>query len=164
MKKALFFTIILFLFSLSIVKAENECFGSLIFTLSSNVAESGTQIKAITAGLMGKECLGKIIHVRLDSCNGEKACLCTSKGSGCSCYFKAPLPFISSEGLHRWYRSEYVYHACVDKNNDGDYSDEGEDASTTLTVNRGFLTVNLNIFKPLIQLIQSITGRFAQSF
>jgi hypothetical protein len=164
MRKVLFFTIILFLFGLAIVKAENECSGSLIFTLSSNVAESGTQLKAIAAGLTGKECLGKIIHIRLDSCNGERACLCTSKGSGCSCYLKVPLPFISSEGLHRYYRSEYTYFACVDKNNDGDYSDEGESASTTLTVKRGFIRVDLNIFKPLIQLIQSITGRFAQSF
>jgi hypothetical protein len=164
MKKVLFFTIILFLFGLAIVKAENECTGSLIFTLSSNVAESGAQVKAIVAGLTGKECLGKIIHIRPDSCNGEMACSCVSKGAGCSCYFKAPLPFISSEGLHRYYRSEYFYYACVDKNNDGDYSDEGESTSTTLTVKRGFLVVNLNIFKPLIQLIQSITGRFSQSF
>jgi hypothetical protein len=43
------------------------------------------------------------------------ACICTSGSTGCSCNFNAPLEV-----------GDYTYYAEIDKNNYGDYSDEGE--------------------------------------
>lgn len=163
MKRLILFFVVMFFFSLPTVKPE-YCIGSISLVLSPNSAESVTEVKAIAGGLGGTECYGKIIRIRRDSCSGPNACVCESVGSGCSCSFIAPLPSYSRYGGHRHYSSEYRYYACVDKNNDRDFSDPGEKAYSTLTVRRGLASLPLGILESLKRLFKSILGMFTQVF
>jgi hypothetical protein len=53
----------------------------------------------------------------------KTVCSCTSGQHDCSCYFASPPQ-----------KGTYLYYACIDKNGDGDFNDQGESSSSYLTV------------------------------
>ena len=124
------------------------CTGSISLTLTPNPVLVGKRVTAIisTTG----SCYGKAVYIKrlaepggsYGSCEiAPTVCQCTTPlvpiekvvpltgippvttGYMCSCSFSAP----SSAG-------DYVYAACIDKNGDLDFSDEGEMVKTTLKV------------------------------
>ena len=77
--------------------------------------------KPVTATISGLNNLdGKAVSVMKYI---SKACDCTVSGSGCSCTFISP----SEIGT-------YTYTAYIDKNDDGDFTDPGENANDQLIV------------------------------
>jgi len=160
MKKLILLTIVLvFLMSLYDVKS-SECEGSIELVLSPNTIESETNVKAITTGLVGSGCYDKLIQITRDSCSGTKVCSCTSKGSGCSCSFKATLP---SLGIN-YYQNEYNYYACVDMNGNGDSLDFGEQNFATLIISRKLPLIPLGAIEFISQWFKNFAQAFAQLF
>ena len=159
MRKLILLIIVLtFLTSIYYVNAD-DCDGSISLVLSPNLVEGESEVKAIATGLTGTGCYGKLIQITRDSCSGPKMCNCESKGTGCSCSFKAILP---SVGI-RYYQNEYKYYACVDKNGDGDFLDFGEQSFTSLTVRRK-LPLPLGIIDSITQIFKSFAQAFAHLF
>jgi hypothetical protein len=150
---------LVFLTSLYHVKA-SDCEGSISLVLSPNLVEGESEVKAIATGLMGTACYGKTIQITRDSCSGPKICSCESKGTGCSCSFKATLPSIGGGYFH----SEYNYYACVDKNGNGDYLDFGEQGFAMLIVRRKIPFIPLGLIETISQIIKSFVQAFAQLF
>ena len=108
-------------------KCKGKCSGTVVLTLSPNPSPPSQKVKATISGLSG--CDGKEVYVREGSCSGALKCSCKVSGSGCSCTFTAggscnPL-------------SQPTYYACIDKNGDGDYSDEGENDYEVLKMDCG---------------------------
>jgi hypothetical protein len=103
------------------VPSTQQCSGSISLSLTPNPASTGATITASATGL--SNCNGRTIAITRDRCGGTAVCICTSGSTGCSCTFTAP----SQEG-------SYTYYAEIDKNNNGDYSDEGE-CSSPITLN-----------------------------
>jgi hypothetical protein len=104
-------------------KATLVCSGYSSLFFSSNPVSVNSLVQAHVSGL--SNCNGKTIYIKDDKgCNfGKTICSCISSSTGCSCLFTSP----SKEG-------DYTYYACIDKNNDGDFSDEGESTSAILRV------------------------------
>ena len=166
MKKLIFFSIfMLFFLTLSSVKSvRKDCSGSIVLVLSPSSAESGTEIKAMAAGLTGDRCQHKTIYIRRGFCFGEDTCECKIVGSGCSCTFTAPLTEYILYARQRHYSSEYEYFACFDKNDNWDFSDPGEWAYTSLTVRRKLTPLPLAILDVLAKFFKNILGMFTQAF
>jgi hypothetical protein len=104
------------------VLEEKSCIGRLSFTLSPNPAIQGQEVTADMNDLQG--CENKSIVLRLSPCgssilNEVDSCE-IEDGEGCSVTFTAD--------------GNDTYHACIDKNNDGDYIDFGEFSFRDLTV------------------------------
>jgi hypothetical protein len=113
------------------------CTGSISLTLNPSSTTPGGSVTPSASGLSG--CGGKVVHFRKDSCAGTEVSSCTipNDDGGCTgSSFNAP----STPGT-------YTYYACIDKNNDTDFADEGENDQKTLTVTEectGSLTVTLS--------------------
>lgn len=105
------------------VLPEKTCLGELFLVLEPNPVGSGKTVTARMFGLSG--CQGKEVTVRLNPCGSsleEEICSCTVGESGeeCQCDFVS-------------YRS-LTYHACMDKNQDGDMVDFWEYAFEDLII------------------------------
>ncbi len=102
------------------------CTGNISLTLTPpTVAPSGS-VTPSASGLFTSGCEGKTIRFRQNSCSGTQvtSCAIPSGGSGCiGSNFTAP----ASAG-------QYTYFACIDKDNDGNYTDAGESDSGILNV------------------------------
>ena len=100
----------------------SNCSGSVILNLTPSTVESSGSVIPSTSGL--SDCNNKIIFFKNNSCSGTQVSSCTLTDGGCTgSSFTAP----SNEGL-------YTYYACIDKNDDGDFSDSGEYSSKILNV------------------------------
>ncbi|MEM7826952.1 MAG: hypothetical protein QXQ40_01870 [Candidatus Aenigmatarchaeota archaeon] len=97
-----------------------QCSGSISLILSSNRTSPSAIVRAFTSGL--SNCENKIVYIKKDSCSGIEACTCLANGD---CPFIVP----SEQG-------NYTYYACFDKNDDGDFNDEGEIAYANLLVEK----------------------------
>lgn len=158
-KLILLFVVLAFLISLYTINASG-CEGSISLVLSPNLVEGENEVKAIATGLTGAECYGKIVQITRDSCSGLNVCNCESKGTGCSCSFKATLP---SVGI-RYFQNQYKYYACIDKNGDGHFLDSGEQGFTTLTVRRKVPLIPLGAIETISQMFKSFAQAFAHLF
>jgi len=160
MKKLILLTIFLtFLTSLYTINA-SDCQGSISLVLSPNSVEGEAEIKAIATGLSGAECYNKTIQITRDSCSGTKMCGCESKGTGCSCTFKATLP----PARVGYFQSQNKYYACVDKNGNGYFLDSGEQSFATLTVRRKISFMPLGAIESISQLFKGFAQAFAHLF
>ncbi len=97
------------------VLPEKTCLGSLTFELEPNPVVKNSLVTARISGLSG--CENKTIVLRLNPCGSSLKeeiahCIFNEKSGGCN------ISFLSS--------SNKTYHACIDKNNDGDMIDFGE--------------------------------------
>jgi hypothetical protein len=100
------------------------CSGSVSLTLNPSTVISGGIVTPSASNLIN--CGNKVVYFKRDNCAGAQVSSCTipSGNGGCTGNsFSAP----SSVGA-------YTYYACIDKNGDGDFSDDGEQNSKTLTV------------------------------
>jgi hypothetical protein len=103
------------------------CSGSLLLSLNPSTVEPSKSVVPSVSGL--SDCDSKNVYFRKDSCSGTQVSSCTLTDGGCTgLNFSSP----SNEGL-------YTYYACIDKNDDGDFSDSGENSSKILNV-----TENIN--------------------
>jgi len=103
------------------VLPEKTCLGSLTLELDPSPAERGAKVTARVSGISG--CQDKNISLRVNPCGSsiqEEVGFCVSGTEGCEIKFTALL-------------SE-TYHACIDKNEDGDRIDAGEYAFEDLIV------------------------------
>ena len=108
-----------------IFKTENVvikpiCSGNISLNITPSIVASSAITRAYVSGL--QYCEEKNVTIRKDSCNGEIACVAKANEN---CQFTVP----SIEG-------NYTYFACVDKNNDNDYNDAGEQASASIVVKK----------------------------
>jgi hypothetical protein len=99
------------------IKIIKSCRGSISLTLKPNFTYVSKIVEASVSGLI--DCENKTISIRRYSCKGIEVCNTTQN----SCTFFAP----SEEG-------KYSYYACIDKNDDGDTDDIGENAFSLLDV------------------------------
>ncbi len=103
------------------VLPKKTCLGTLNLELEPIIAAKGDRVIARITGLSG--CLNKTISLKTNPCGSsikEEAGSCKVEEEGCEITFKA----VKSQ----------TYHACIDKNNDGDSVDLGEYAFTDLIV------------------------------
>jgi len=98
-----------------------SCEGNIYLSLSPAPAYTSSTVTATVGGL--SNCQGKTIYIKMYSCRGTDITSCTSSSTGCSASFTAP----AQEGT-------YYFYACIDKNNDGDFDDSGEQTSSALGV------------------------------
>ena len=98
-----------------------DCTGSVDLTLTPSTVSPEGPVTPSASGL--SNCDGTI-EFRKDSCDDDKMSECSILTDGCS---GSPFTAPSSTGT-------YTYYACVDKNNDGDFEDDGESDSATLSV------------------------------
>jgi hypothetical protein len=123
------------------------CSGNIILTLSSTHVPPNTLITPSASGL--SNCDGKTVTFRESSCSGPIKSSCIVSGNGCTGNdFNAP----SSDG-------SYTYYACIDKNNDNDFSDPGEQDSENLQVDSSLLAD----FKAWLG-IDSLSATLGQTF
>jgi len=100
------------------IKIIKSCTGSISLTLKPNLTYLSKIVEASVSGI--KNCEDKTISIRRYSCKGSEVCNTTQDNS---CTFFAP----SEKG-------RYTYYACIDKNDDGDTEDPGENALALLDV------------------------------
>jgi len=100
------------------IKIIKSCTGSISLTLKPNYTYVSKAVEAYVSGL--RDCENKTISIRRYSCNGVEVCNTTQDNS---CTFLAP----SEKG-------RYTYYACIDKNDDGDTEDPGENSLALLDV------------------------------
>lgn len=95
-----------------------SCEGSVNLSLSPNPSKILDNITANISGL--SNCEGKTAYVKdyMGCTSGETIAKCTLDSSSCVTNFTAP----SQEG-------EYGYYACIDKNDDQDFNDSGEQSN-----------------------------------
>jgi len=124
-------------------KATLVCSGYSSLFFSSNPVSVNSLVQAYVSGL--SNCNGKTIYIKDDGgCNfGKTICSCVSSSTGCSCVFTSP----SKEG-------DYTYYACIDKNNDGDFSDAGESTSAILRVIPSLLSCR--DYAPMINILNGM--------
>ncbi|MEM2181026.1 MAG: S8 family serine peptidase [Nitrososphaeria archaeon] len=96
-------------------------YGNIVLSFYNSTVYNSSIVKVNVSGL--QYCRDVPVKIKRDSCNGPIACECSAVGNGCFCEFTAP----SEPG-------NYVYYACIDKNNNGNYNDPGEVDSKTLKV------------------------------
>jgi hypothetical protein len=99
------------------------CSGSISLEVSPNPAYKPGQVTYKVTGL--SNCKDKTIVIGLGSCNNQIAS-CKSEDTGCT--FTDNVPSILVEG------NTYTLYACIDKNGDGDFSDEGETATQSFSI------------------------------
>lgn len=109
------------------------CSGSIAFVLTPSTVKPGDSFAPSATGL--SSCDGLKIEFRNKSCTDNKIGECLVLGTGCGA---SSLLAPSSAGSH-------TYVACIDKNKDGDFKDEGEYNSTTLIVTTSCLRDNPTI-------------------
>ncbi|MFH8107712.1 MAG: hypothetical protein QXJ25_01670, partial [Candidatus Aenigmatarchaeota archaeon] len=102
------------------IEVKNVCSGAVALNISPSVVSASSLTRAYISGL--QYCEGYNVTIRKDSCNGDLACIAKANEN---CQFTTP----SQEG-------NYTYYACIDKNNDNDYNDPGEQASARIEVKR----------------------------
>jgi len=99
-----------------------QCTGTVSLTLNNYEPREGVTVTGTVTGL-SSECDGKAVYIRDGSCAGTTLDTCTLLGGSCGASFTAPSP----PGTHNIY-------ACVDKNDDGDFADSGEQDYVTINV------------------------------
>jgi len=108
------------------------CTGNIALTLiPPTVAPSGS-VTPSASGLSTSGCVGKTISFKQGSCSGSTVSSCTISTDATGCIgssFSAP----ASSG-------QYTYSACIDKDNDGNYTDVGESDLGILNVTVAFCT------------------------
>jgi hypothetical protein len=103
------------------------CSGNIDLTLSSTRVPPSAPVTPSASGL--SNCNGKTVTFREGSCSGTIKSSCSVSGNGCTGNaFNAP----PNDGL-------YTYYACIDKNNDNDFSDPGEQDRENLQVDSSLL-------------------------
>ncbi|MBU5678914.1 MAG: hypothetical protein KQA36_03460 [Candidatus Aenigmarchaeota archaeon] len=102
------------------IEVKNVCSGAVTLNISPSVVSTSSLTRAYISGL--QYCEGYNVTIRKDSCSGELAC--TAKANE-NCQFSAP----QQEG-------NYTYYACIDKNNDNDYDDPGEQTFAKIEVKK----------------------------
>jgi len=117
--------------------ALTECTGAVGLTLNPNPAQPNKEVTATVSGLSG--CGRKTVSIKDGECSGtgEVKCYCTVSGTGCSCNF-------NGEGGCKPL-AQPTYYVCVDKNDDGDYSDSGESDSEVLNMDCETKTVSIDL-------------------
>ena len=110
-----------------VINIYKTCSGNISLTLKPNITYTSSEVEAIPSGVVN--CENKTIYIRRGSCNGIVECNTTQ---GASCKFYSP-----NEARI------YEYYACIDKNDDNDFLDEGEAGSAKLLVNETPKKVNL---------------------
>jgi hypothetical protein len=95
-----------------------SCFGSISLNISPSIVATSSITRAYVSNL--SYCENATVYIRKDSCEGDTAC--TLKGNG-NCQFVVP----ENPG-------NYTYYACIDKNNDSDFDDEGERTAYSISV------------------------------
>ena len=99
-----------------------QCSSSVSLNLTPSTVQPSSSVIPSASGLAS--CDNKIVYFKKDSCSGTQVSSCTLTGGNCTgSSFAAP----TIEGL-------YTYYACIDKNDDGDFSDSGEYSSKILNV------------------------------
>jgi len=130
------------------IRVIKSCSGSVSLTLKPNYTYVSKAVEAYVSGL--KDCENKTISIRRYSCKGPEVCNTTQDNS---CTFFSP----SEKG-------RYTYYACIDKNDDNDTDDPGENALalldvdvqpenlkiTNLTCDRGKGFCSLNVYENTI--------------
>jgi hypothetical protein len=137
-----------------------ECTGYINLNLNPNEAPQGTRIVAAYSGL--KDCYTEEVKIARGSCHGENVCdpnvayaclvgMTTTTSSYDYTYgytyeynyeYVYTSPYVSDYEHMTCYCSfqapeiegDYLYYACVDKNQDGDYTDPGEQGTAMLRV------------------------------
>ncbi|MEM5794513.1 MAG: NEW3 domain-containing protein [Candidatus Aenigmatarchaeota archaeon] len=99
------------------------CSGDIQLTLDKTVVPPSASVTPSASGL--SNCDGKKISFRDNACGlGNEVSSCIVSGNGCQgSSFTAP----SSDGFYR-------YYACIDKNENGNFNDQGESDDETLQV------------------------------
>ncbi len=105
------------------------CSGNIILALNPSSVQPSGIVTFSASGLAN--CNGKLINLRQNSCSGTQINSCTSQAQGCSGTFNAPSP-----------TGTYNYFACIDKNNDNDFTDFGESALANIIVSTSATTTS----------------------
>ncbi|MEM7816390.1 MAG: hypothetical protein QXZ20_00585 [Candidatus Aenigmatarchaeota archaeon] len=106
------------------IEIAKSCIGNISlelkpeFLIDSKKTYTSSLVVAKTSGLIN--CENKTIYIRRGSCNGIIECNTTQD---------VPCSFYTPSGS-----KTYEYYACIDKNDDNDFLDEGESTSLNLTV------------------------------
>jgi hypothetical protein len=101
-----------------IIKISQTCFGSISLNISPSIVATSSLTRAYISNL--SYCDNVTVYIKKDSCDGNISC--TTKGNG-NCQFVVP----EAPG-------NYTYYACIDKNNDLDFNDDGEIAAYIINV------------------------------
>jgi hypothetical protein len=105
------------------------CAGITELTLNRDqICLGGEKTTATASGFL--ECTNKRVFFRLNGCNGKTLGFCTLGGTKCSQNL-----IFNDAGTHQLF-------ACVDKNNDGDFDDLGEQDSLSVHVSMQFCRVD----------------------
>lgn len=98
------------------------CSGTLMFSF---IPSSTTPLGTVSPSVSGlSSCDNKKIEFRNNTCTGAKIGECIVSNTGC-----AGLPTTAPNAI-----GSYSYAACLDRNGDGDFGDDGEANSTILNV------------------------------
>ena len=101
-----------------ILPISQSCSGFISLNISPSIIATSSLTRAYVSNL--SYCDNATVYIKKDSCDGDIAC--TTKGNG-NCQFSVP----ENPG-------NYTYYACIDKNNDLDFNDEGEIAAYIVNV------------------------------
>lgn len=112
----------------------SNCAGPIVLTLNPSSPGRGGSTEPSASGLT--ECDVKTVYFRQSSCGGTTKSSCTVSGSGC----------VGSSFTVPDVLGTYTYYACIDINDDSDFSDTGESDSVVVNLeNTGPLVSDMGV-------------------